>query len=262
MFVKNGKRVLALALMLALLCPSAQAASKKSKATPTPAPREITTEVVQEIPDQVQEVLDLAYAEWEELNGKGLRRSNKYTKWRNNGEWGWCGGFITWCMLQIGVLMEEKNKITEGEVDGVVHVKEAGVGKLATGYLKMHRTTMVPQKGFLVVYGKSGSSGFEHIGLVYDVEDLGDGKYRLTTIEGNMSSTVKMYIHDYDMNAAKKSKNLSAIPKEARDREESKNFSYKVQVKGWYINMFLMPWVPDGMSGDELPEPTLTPAPV
>ena len=40
------------------------------------------------------------------------------------------------------------------------------------------------------------------------------------------------------------------------------NFSYKVQVKGWYINMFLMPWIPDGMSGDDLPEPTLTPAPV
>ena len=241
--MKSIRRMIALLLVLASLCPGALAASKK--ATPTPDPVPVTTDVVRDVPETIQALLDLAYSEWEELNGKALKRSNKYTKWRNNYEWGWCGGFLTWLMIQLEVPQERWTDIKEGDVEGIVHVHEAGVGKLLTGFLRMHRVTNVPQKGFYVVYGKSGSGGTYHIGLVWDVEKLGDGKYRLTTIEGNMSNTVRMYIHDYDMNAEKKTKNLTAIPAEERTREETKAFTYKLQDKTWYINCFLMPWNPN-----------------
>ena len=60
-----------------------------------------------------------------------------------------------------------------------------------------------------------------------------------------------MYIHDYDMNAERKTKNLSAIPEDERTREETRAFSYRLQDKNWYINMFLMPWDPNEYEYDE-----------
>ena len=104
---------------------------------------------------------------------------------------------------------------------------------------------MIPQKGFIVVYGKVKGNGLWHVGLVYDVQRLPDGKYRLTTIEGNLNNTVRMFIHDYDP-SAEKAKNLSLVPKDERVQEETKAFSYKDQYKrhSLYINMFLMPWIP------------------
>ena len=266
--MKTCRRLLALGLALCCLSGNALAAGKKK--TPTPAPVPVTPYVIEEVPETIQGVLDLAHAEWEELEGKALKRSNKYTKWRSNYPFGWCGGFITWLMLQFDVPMKVWTEIEEGEVPGIVHVKEAGVGKLVTGYLRMNRTTNMPQKGFIVVYGQTGKNGLMHVGLVWDIEVLPDGRYRLTTIEGNMSNTVKMYVHDYDMNAERKTRNLSAIPQEERTREEDRTFSYRLQDKNWYINCFLMPWVPEEYGygpewtappAAETPAPTLTPAP-
>lgn len=39
-----------------------------------------------------------------------------------------------------------------------------------------------------------------HIGSVTDVEELGDGLYAVTTVEGNMSNSVKSYCYVYDSN--------------------------------------------------------------
>ena len=248
------RRALALALCLVLLCTSCALAAKKKKA-PEDVIRPITSEVVQDIPETIQGVLNLAYDQLIEVNGKNLGEKNKYTKWRNNYKFGWCGGFITWCMLQFDIPMEEKNKIEEGEVEGIVHVKEADVSKLNTGYRKMNRITNVPQKGFLCVYGNVGAGGtgkYYHVGLVYDVEKLSEGKYRITTIEGNVTGkTVRMYVRDYDMNLAADpkqiTKDMTLVPKEERDKEETKIFSYGYAYKNrhMYISHFLMPWIPE-----------------
>lgn len=242
------RRIASLLLALALLySASALAAGKKEEFTA----REITTEVVQEIPETIQEILDLAYEQLIEVDGKNLHEKNKYTAWRNNGKWGWCGGFITWLMLEKGVPQQEKNDVKPGEVEGLVHVKEGGVGKLYTGYGRMNRITLVPQKGFIAVYGNVGSGGttpYYHVGLVYDVVKLEEGKYRITTIEGNVKGhTVRMYIRDYDMNAEKKQKNMTLVPEGERDREESNIFSYGYAYKNkkMYITCFLMPWIPE-----------------
>lgn len=238
--------ILACFLSLSCILPCEAA---KSKPTATPPPIEIPVELC-EPPEMIQQVLDLAYSEWSTLNGKTLKKANKYTKWRTSSAngFGWCGGFITWCMLEVGVPMDVLDTVKkngEGPVEGIYHVKEASVGKLLRGYQIVQRTGITPQKGYLVVYGDgSGSNKTIHVGLLYDVESLGDGKYRLTTIEGNMSNRVKMYIHDYDMNAERK-KNLSEVPKEERLEEESACFSYKLGGKKWYINRFLMPWLPE-----------------
>nr|AHF25741.1 hypothetical protein [uncultured bacterium Contigcl_51] len=246
------KRALALMLVLILCCSSSLAAKKK---TTEYTAREITTEIVQEIPAEIQNMLDIAYEQLIETDGKNLKEKNKFTEWRNNYTFEWCGGFVTWCMLEAGIPMEEKNKIQDGEVEGLFHVKEAGVGKLYEGYAKLNRITRVPQKGYIAVYGNEGSGGstpYYHVGLVYDVEKLSDGKYRITTIEGNVKGhTVKMYVRDYDLNLAsdkkQKPKDMSLVPEEERDREETNIFSYGYAYtkKHMYITIFLMPWIPE-----------------
>lgn len=272
--MKNMLRMTALALLLAMLCPAAFAAPK---ATPTPPPLAIETTLT-EPPAPIQNMLDIAYREWQEVDGKNLGDINKYTKWRNNYKWEWCAGFVTWCLLEAGIPMEELADIRakEDENDywrtgGLYHVKEGSPGKLVRGYQVMERTTMMPQKGFIVIYGCSYNKVI-HAALVYDVEDLGGGKYRLTTLEGNIKNSVRMYIRDYDMNAEvntnkTKSTNLTVVPEEERVLPESSILDYSImtgKVGGktctYYIDKFLMPWVP-GDPALPAPEATATPAP-
>ena len=226
------KRIMAFALLLCLLTPSALAASKT---TPTPPPVEITQEV-QQPPEIIRNMLSIAYTEWETVGGAVTKSPNKYTKWRNNYKWGWCAGFTTWCMLEAGVPMDDPKEIEAAgkasadgfvPVEGIHYSKESSVGSLLPNFQRMNRTTLMPQPGFLRVYGAS-YSGYIHVGLVYDVKDLGDGKYRITTIEGNMMHTVKMYIHDYDMNAADKQQNLFVVPEDERVLEAARNLDYKI----------------------------------
>lgn len=249
-------RLMALTLVLCTLCSCALAS-----ATPTPPPVQMEPTVL-DVPEEIQQVIDIAYNEWQELNGKRLKQVNKYTEWRGKGVgFGWCGGFITWCMMEAGIPMEEleyfKANGDENDfmtVDGVMHVKEASVGKIMRGYQIMNRTSQVPQKGYLLVYGCDYNKTI-HIALISDVEQLDDGKYRITTIEGNMSNRVKMYVHDYDMNAENWKQNLSEVPEDERTQEETDCFDYTLpkakpsssasKKAPYYVNCFLMTWVPE-----------------
>ena len=270
--------VLMIALLLLLDLTPALA---KTKSTPAPPPPEVPEEVLQEIPEAIRNVLDLACSELIEVNGQELKKKNKYTKWRNNYEFGWCGGFITWCMLENDIPMFYEGKAPKEEVPGLIHMKAAGVGKIYTGYERMNRVTFIPQKGFIAVFGntnsKYGASEFYHVGLVYDVERLPDGKYRITTIEGNVSldftdeegtrhkagHTVRMYTRDYTPVADPKEKknDLSLVPETERTQEESITFSYGYTYNNpdMYVSYFLMPWVPGDPSLELVP--ACTPAP-
>lgn len=267
------KRLSLLIMTVCLLLNAPAAFAAKSKATPTPPPPEVPVEIQQEIPAEIQDVLNLAYSELMEVNGQELKKKNEYTKWRNNYEWGWCVGFVTWCMLQKEIPMLSRLDTPEKEVPGVVHVKEAGVGKVYEGYRKMNRLSMIPQKGFIAVYGnmekKYGVSEFYHVGLVVDAELLNNGVYRITTIEGNVtlnftdqnnerhkaSHTVRMYTRDYHPDTEKKKDDLTLVPEEERNREESITFSYGYTYNNpkMYISYFLMPWIPGDPSLNLVP---------
>lgn len=259
------KRMTVFLLLILLL--GIPAALAKTKSAPTPPPPEVPEEVLQEIPASIQGVLELAHAELMEVNGEDLKKKNKYTKWRNSYEWGWCGGFVTWCMLENGIPMFDENKAPKEEVPGLIHMKAAGVGKIFTGYERMNRLSFIPQKGFIAVFGNAnskyvnaGSTPYYHVGLVYDVELLPDGVYRITTIEGNVTlnftdeegtrhksaHTVRMYTRDYHPNAEKQKDNLTLVPEEDRSLDESITFSYDYTYNNpsMYISYFLMPWVP------------------
>ncbi len=274
--MKKFLRAFALMLMLILACP-AQAA------TPTPPPIAIAPQV-ETPPAQIQQVLDIAYNEWETLAGQTLSNCNKFTEWRGKGvKFGWCAGYITWCMLEAGIPQQEiepiinlAKKYDDGvwRTSGVYHVMEASVGKVMRGYMAMGRTTMVPQPGFLLVYGCSYNRTI-HLALVYDVELLENGLYRITTLEGNMANRVKMYIRDYDLNVQvntnnKKSTNLFEVPADERVIPESDHVDYSIPVAKpsdsangkypYYVLRFLMPWVPGDPALGEM-EAAATPAP-
>ncbi len=252
-----------IAALLLFLLDLSPALAAKSKATPTPVPLEISREVV-DPPEVIRSMLDIAYQEWETLHGKSLKKSNKYTKWRNNAEWNWCAGFVTWCMLEANVPQEEQKTILEweeGPVTGVLHCRAAAPARLLEAYSHMRRTTKIPQKGYIVLYGEEYNKTV-HVGLVYDVVKLDNGLYRLTTIEGNMANTVKMYIFDYDpdsdfsyKNKYPDNSNVSAVPEEEQTEETSKIKTYTIHVKDknkkkpWYVTCFLAPWLPgEGLS--------------
>ena len=249
----NGfKRISALLAALILLCSSSALAAKKAKATPTPAPVEIQPEPA-DPPELIRRMLDIAYGEWETVNGKDQGVKNKYTTWYNNYNWGrnsWCAGFVTWCMLEAGIPQAPQDEVLNYEEgtcpEPVFHVKGSAPKKMTPGYLHMHRTSVIPQKGFVVLYGEK-SNKYVHVGIVYDVELKADGKYRLTCIEGAMKNTVRMFVYDYDPNAENKLKNISFVPKDERTREESKIFTYgkHTQRAAYYVNCFLMPWIPE-----------------
>ena len=59
-----------------------------------------------------------------------------------------------------------------------------------------------------------------------------------------MSDTVRMYVHDYDMNA-KKAWDMTTIPPQEQTEEMTRMFSYRLQNDTWYINCFLMTWIPE-----------------
>lgn len=252
------KRILSALLVLLTLCSSSALAAKKPKPTHTPAPEKITTDLV-EPPEQIRHLLDIIYGEWTTVNGKDQGKKNKYTTWYNDYPWGknrWCAGFVTWCMLEAGIPQEMEDEIMKLEEgvspEPVFHVKSSKPTTMAPGYLHMHRTTNIPQKGFIVLYGAK-SNKYIHVGFVYDVEILPDGKYRLTCIEGAVKNTVRMYIYDYDPNASKKEKNISLVPAEERPEKDSKIKTYgrHGSDKSWFVNCFLMPWVPDENTSDD-----------
>ena len=246
------KRLLAFLLLL-LMLPVSSLAASKPKPTATPAPL-LLSEELQEPPEDISHMLDIAYADWEELDGKKLPKSNKYTKWWNNYEWGWCAGYTTWCMLEAGIPTELEDEILkqpEGSVEGSFCVRGSSPAKYEHAFMHMNRTTMVPRKGFVVQYGKKGKNEKWHVGLVWDVQPLGEGRYRLTTLEGNVNSTVMMFVRDYDMNhmdsKGRRFGNISLVPEEEQQESDRKAFSYKYTYndKDIYIARFLMTWIPE-----------------
>ena len=251
------RRIILLLCSLLLLFAAFSAFCEQSGPTATPVPV-IIDENLSEPPDAVQNMISVAHAEWEKLKGKALARSNKYTKWVNNSEWGWCAGFTSWCAMKAGMpraVLSEVLRMPEGESEPVFTCIAVSPAKQLRAFQHMHRTTMIPRKGFFVIYG-DGDNRTVHIGLVSDVYRLENGTYRITTIEGNMKNTVRMYTADYTpvnvCNEPQKpsGRNLTRVPENEQNESESASRSWQLRVSDrdgsdWYITCFLMTWIPE-----------------
>ena len=201
--------------------------------------RSYTVRVDETVPPAViQQAIANAQHEFEAWGGHSVPKSNKYTQWYCNKpcEFGWCGGFCGWCLDTAGVPMFRVEK-AEPVAGGIPYaVSEAGVGKLLKGYTKMERTTHIPRAGYLVIYGVRNSvNKTVHVGMVTQAEPLGEGRYLITTVEGNVSNRVKSYQYYYDSQAEDATRNMAALPEGLRTDER---MSYILHSEDWYINVF------------------------
>lgn len=219
------------------------------------------------VPALIRAAINIGLQEWEENKDRTIPRSdsnkphrdNKYTKWWGY-DCGWCGAFANYCMDTAGVPLEPSDTykklkpLGSGEPHGV---REAAVPKLDTGFTNMDRITQDdPRPGYLVIYGRrdSKSNGktvsayaFVHVGIVTDVTDLGEGKFLISTVEGNLSSRIKRFTYVYDSNApankknpdAKANKNMSPAP-DSVPREDG--VQYEPHQDSWYVTEFCRTW--------------------
>ncbi len=189
----------------------------------------------------MKKAIAIAENEFVTMDLKGIKKANKYTKWYSGKDgvaFGWCGAFVGWCFEEAGVPMFRVGA-AEKVADGVTHaISEAAVGKILKGYQKMERITNIPRPGYMVIYSVTNKSYNNiHTGLVADVEDLGEDRYLLTTIEGNVSSRVKKYQYYYDSSeeAAQKEENMKALPS---DMQTNEKICYKLHSEDWFVKVF------------------------
>ena len=97
----------------------------------------------------------------------------------------------------------------------------------------------VPKPGYLVIYGVRSSTPYTHVAIVESVRDLGGGLYELTTIEGNLNSTVRRINYRYNANPKRKYYNMSVVPENEITQE---NCQYTLQKDDWYVTGFCATW--------------------
>lgn len=155
------------------------------------------------LPETVKNYIYVLNQEFYSVKRERLPKYNKYAKWYygKKKEVGWCAVFAIYCANASG-----NQPLGEKEVDTenppmVQFFREGQVGNQYDGFNSLGRFVDVPKPGYMVVYADmSNAYRTTHIGSVTDVRDMGDGIYMVTTVEGNMSSSVKSYCYLYDSN--------------------------------------------------------------
>ena len=197
------------------------------------------------VPDEIQQVIDRAIAEWQEAGNAALPKYNKYTQWFNphakNG-FGWCGAFVGFQFDEVGIEMDKEYRAKSAPPlpDGSLFaVKQASQTKLFEGFQSRNRLSNIPRPGYYIIYGRRGSTPYTHVGLVTAVQDMGEGVYMLDTVEGNLNARIRRYRYLYDSLADRKERNISQIPVDMQTEPDS--FLYKY-VDNFYINVFGQTW--------------------
>lgn len=197
------------------------------------------------MPQEIKDGIGVALEEWAEYlrGGRSIPKSNKYTKWKCGRpcEFGWCGAFVNYSLDMGGVAMwsrENAEKLFDGRAAAI---REAGVPKILEGFKKMDRIAYLPKPGYEVIYGRRGGYTTIHVGLVTDVKPLGEGKYEIQTVEGNMGPRIRRYHYIYDAFADDYERNMKALPLEFQIEPDV--FQYTLHLDGaWYVTAFGQTW--------------------
>lgn len=203
------------------------------------------TKASETTPALIQAGIDLAIKEWDEHDGKALSRlgkKNKFSKWQcGTGpgcDIGWCGAFIGYCFDTSAVPMADFRECVVLEDGRPFTVRASSVGKIYTGFENMERLTNIPKPGYIAVYGKQKGYAYYHVGLVTDVKDMGEGKYMVSTVEGNVTSRIKRYTYLYD--SSDKMNNYTDTPDEYQTDPDT--FYYEKHADNWRITTFCQTW--------------------
>ncbi len=204
------------------------------------------------MPQSIRALTYVARREYLDTHRARLPKYNKYAKWYygKKKEVGWCSVFTIWCANASGNNPIDEQDAASADPKGVVLFREGQVGNQYDGFSKLDRFVGVPRPGYLVIYADL-SNGYRttHIGIVVDAADQGNGLYRVTTVEGNMSNTVKSYCYLYDSNAdnhtvgvekgKKLQSNMSALP---AAEQTDPLLQYELHTDHWAVFGFGATW--------------------
>ena len=201
----------------------------------------------EDMPLEARNFVLLARAQFEKHDWAKLPKNNEYTKWfyRDNREIGWCSVFQIWCAYHSGVQLVKYKQDVQVKDGDVISAMEGRVGNVYYAFEQHGRWQQadqmeaIPKPGYLVIYGVRASTPYTHVAIVESVRELGDGLYELTTIEGNINTSVRRMNYRYDATPKKKYNNMFKIPDEEIAQE---NCQYKLQKDSWYITGFCETW--------------------
>lgn len=201
----------------------------------------------EEMPKIARDFVLLARTEFELHPFEKLPKANDYTKWyyQDKREIGWCSVFQMWCAYHSGMQLIRYKQGVDVADDECISAMEGRVGNVYYAFdehgrwMSATEEVSVPKPGYLVIYGVRASTPYTHVAIVESVTEIGDGVYELTTIEGNVNSTIKRMNYRYDSTPKKKYYNMFTIPEAERRLE---NVQYKLQLDTWYITGFCRTW--------------------
>ena len=187
-----------------------------------------------------------ARAEFEKHPFEKLPKANDYTRWyyQDKREIGWCSVFQLYCAYHSGVQLIRYKQDAPVAPQEVISAMEGRVGNVYLAFEEQGRwldgtEEAVPKPGYLVIYGVRSSTPYTHIAIVESVTEIGEGMYELTTIEGNINSSIRRMNYRYDATPKRRYHNMFVIPQEEITRE---NCQYKLQNESWYITGFCATW--------------------
>ena len=205
-----------------------------------------------QLPQVIKNYIYVLQREFYSVKRSRLPKYNKYAKWYygRRKEVGWCSVFTIYCANAAGTDPLTLKEIDYENPPMVQFIQQGQVGHQYDGFLDMGRFVSVPKPGYLVIYADmSNSYRTTHIASVTDVQDLGDGRYAVTTIEGNMSNSVKSYCYLYDSNkpnhrvglekGLRLQNNMEELPEEYRT---DPLVQYELHTDHWSVFGFCQTW--------------------
>lgn len=253
----NGvKRLCALALALLMTAGAGALADTAPvnmetppQAIQTPAEGELETYDLtfpEEMPLAARNFVLTARAEFEKHPFERLPKSNAYTQWyyQDKREIGWCSVFQLYCAYHSGMQLIRYRQDVEIAQEDCISAMEGRVGNVYLAFEEHGRWLdgtqgAVPKPGYLVIYGVRGSTPYTHIAIVESVTPVGEDVYELTTLEGNINSSVRRINYRYSAAPKRKYYNMSTVPEDEITRE---NCQYTLQMNTWYVTGFCATW--------------------
>jgi len=204
------------------------------------------------LPETVKNYVYVLNREFYSVKRAKLPKYNQYAKWYygRKKEVGWCAVFTIYCANASGNLPVGEKEVDTETPPMVQYFREGQVGNQYDSFSSINRFVDVPKPGYLVIYADmSNAYRTVHIGSVTNVKDMGDGLYAVTTVEGNMSNSVKSYCYLYDSNKTnhmigtedrnRLQYNMAELPE---DQQTDPLVQYELHTDHWSVFGFCQTW--------------------
>lgn len=208
---------------------------------------------VDQLPQLIKNYIYVLQREFYSVHRARLPKYNQYAKWYygKRKEVGWCAVFTAYCANAAGAQPLELRDLDKLETPpDILFVRQGEVGHQYDGFSERGRFVDIPKPGYLVIYADMAKSyRTTHIASITDVQELGGGLYAITTVEGNMSNSVKSYSYIYDSTKANNritNQNRNELQYNMSELPESERtdplVQYELHTDHWTVFGFCQTW--------------------